>query len=215
MQTFQVAGSESKVQELVGLLEKSVAAYGEAGKGGAESRLYSYMNYIEEEIFHKMPKEEAIAASCEAWNSVAVESCDAQEVAESVRLHNPRLPGNVCSELARRILAFNIARAEARPTYDAVLAFLGLEWAFDEDDRQPGSCPDPMDDEFLDDCTPDDITQVIAGYEEPLSDVDMSIGMGPATAEEARKLIALAQTVNAARAEWRSRARQVAVDYGS
>lgn len=202
---------ESKVQRLVGLLKKSVAAYTKSGpysREGAESKVYSYIGYIEERVLKlkKMRKQKAVEASSALWDSVALlESCDdAEEALELVKLYNPRLPEKVCAELGRRIVTCNLACARARPTYDAVLAFLDLEWAFDEE-RFPGSCLDVIDEKFLDSVSNGNMdVPVIGGYEDPFFEVDMSIAQGPADAEEARRMMALAQAVNAARDEWRS-----------
>lgn len=204
-QTPQTVVDESKVQTLVSLLEESVPAWLKTGPwvpDGAESKLYSYINYVEKRIIDKFPRQQAMEASTGIWGAVSLESCDPQEIAASVRLQNPRLPGKTCKELARRILAVNVTRRAAVPTYDKILRFLGLEWAFD--DGMPGSCSDAIDQEFVDSTVERDFEiEVIGEYEDPFSEVDMSIVMGPETDDEARRLIGIAQTVNDARMEWR------------
>lgn len=199
-ETPQAAVDESQVQELVGLLKESVAAYRKVGPDeptGAEYRLYSYVRSIEGKFVNELPRGKRLRASSQVWGAVGSESCDVRELAAA--LWGLRVPEKVCAELVRRIAAYNLALQESMPTYDAVFEFLGLEWALDG--WMAGPCDDPVDEEFLDSTLSDD--EITGGYEYPIDDVATSIAMGPATADEARRLIALAQAVNTARAEWR------------
>jgi hypothetical protein len=221
-QTQEAAVDQSRMQQLVALLEKSVEAHGKAGPYtpyGAEKRLYSYMDYIEKRIEKEMPGEAGSSVICDAWNSLdwehdedllplpAEDQVPVEDIPNLVRLANPRLPEKLATELGRRVQATYAARAEARPFYDEVLEFLGLTWAFQY--RKPGCCADPVDKAFLDsvdsgDAEPYD--EIIGGYEDTFETVDDSIVAGPVTTEEAERLIALAEEVNAARAEYRAQA---------
>jgi hypothetical protein len=209
-ETQKVAVAQSAAQQLVCLLEKSVAAWEKVGSyspEGAENKLYSYMDYIEKRVVKEMLFAEGTSAICDAWYSLGFassEDYDPEDVADLVRLANPRLPARVKAELGRRAQVAAISLAEARPIYDDILEFLDLAWAFDF--GQPGCCADPIDKEFLkavDSGDADPYCAVVGEYKDPFGTVDGAIALGSATADEAEKLIALARTVNLARMEYR------------
>jgi hypothetical protein len=210
---------EAAVQHLVGLLEKSVEACRK--KHEAERRLSAYVERIEKRVIKETPKEQALPIIKGVWNTIDASNEDDFEVVringnghyepgnvrwatKAEQMANPRLPDEVRIEFGRRLEAVWMASSKTTPIYDEILELLGLNWAFE--DGQPGCATDPIDAEFLysvDSGPVDPYTEVIAGYEDPFYTVDDSIGCGPATAEEAEKLIGLAGAVNAARAEYR------------
>ena len=195
-----VAEDQSRVGQLVDLLEKSTKAWEKVDPPWGAGGVLSYVNYIEKRVTKKMPDTERREAISDAWRSLNP-SCDPEDAAETCMAANPRLPAKVRAELGRRLQAYVTAHEAACPTYDAIIEFLGLEWAFQ--DAQLGHCADPIDKQFLSDT---DLSDVIGEYEgdDPFDTVEDSITLGSATAEEAEELIDLASAVNAARAGYRN-----------